>query len=287
MSLTVNSKGIAEARIQGLTLRPIVGAYELVFGLDIMVHPHAKEESPRQASVIGAQVTLKTDRGGSQRLGFARPESVVYIEQGPYPNNRVTPSLVMTLQPGQLAAIEQLRDRGDLSFTLAPTGIGADRNIRHELREEWHFPMPHSEWLKHLRTAGARNILLLEVPLPLVVDPSPWREIGKSLQEAEISFRNGDYRGSIASCRTALDELAHQRFGQKDWTGPLLERLAKDRTSMTADERESALWAAVRHYTNLAHHGTSDGGHRHFSRADALLALRMTLSLVARGQTPS
>jgi hypothetical protein len=277
MSLTVNARGIAEAKIQGLTLLPVIGAYELLFGLDIMVHPHAPGDFARQASVLGARVNLTA--GGKRPLGFARPEARLDITQGAYPN-RMTPALVMTLQPGQLAAIEQLRDRGDVGFELVLAGTGLDHHGQHDLREEWRIHIPRSEWLDKLRNAGARNVLLLEITLPLVDQPPTWIEVAKNLLQAEICFRDGDHRGSIAACRIALEELGHHKFGRKGWAAPLLERLAKERQSMTVAEREASLLATVMHYTHQAHHGGSEGGISHYSRDDALLILTMTLSLV-------
>ena len=38
MALTVGSWQIADARVQGVTLRPLIGGYELVFGLDLAIN---------------------------------------------------------------------------------------------------------------------------------------------------------------------------------------------------------------------------------------------------------
>jgi hypothetical protein len=54
---------------------------------------------------------------------------------------------------------------------------------------------------------------------------------------------------------------------------------------MTGGEREAALWASVRHYAHLAHHGPSDGGVPHYSRQDAQLVLTMLATLVSFSQT--
>ena len=243
MSITVNSRIVAEARIQGVTLRSVVGAYELQLGLDLTINP--QHEYSRRVSIIGASVTLRTNRSGPQPVGFARPESVFDIRQGPYPN-RMTPVLVLPIQPGQLAAIERFRAAGDVTFELLVTGVGTDQNGDQPTQDQWRVEIPRSDWLQKLRSAGARNILLLEVPLPLVDQPKEWAAITNDLQRAEANFRDGDYRGCVSLCRTVLDEVGHQTFGKKDWAGPLLDRLADKRTDMTAAEREGALWAAAR-----------------------------------------
>lgn len=277
MSIAVNTKIVAEARVQGVTLRPIVGAYELLFGLDLTVYPESGFS--RGVSIIGARVGLSTDGSSEKPVGFARPESSFEIKQGPYPN-RMTPILVLPIQPGQLAAIERLRNAGDVTFELRVSGVGSDQNGVHPVQGEWRVSVPRSDWLKKLREAGARDALLLEIPLLLLDNPKEWAEITKHLQQAEGYFRAGDHRACIASCRTVLEELGHYKFGKKEWAPPLLDRLARDRATMTAQEREAALWATVNHYAHPAHHGSASGGVDDYSRADAQLLLTMVASLV-------
>jgi hypothetical protein len=197
----------------------------------------------------------------------------------------MTPALVLSLQPGQLAAIECFRATGDVTFELLASGVGTDQNGDQPMQDEWRIKIPRSDWLQKLRGAGARDILLFEVSLPLMDQPKEWAAITKDLQRAEAYFRDGDHRASVALCRTVLDEVGHQKFGKKDWAGPLLDRLATDRTSMSGGEREAALWAAVRHYAHVAHHGASDGGVLHYSRSEAQLVLTLVASLVGLCQS--
>jgi hypothetical protein len=281
MSITVNSRTVAEVRIQGVTLRPVVGAFELLFGLDIGINP--QQDYPHRVSIIGAGVTLRTG-GKVQPVGFARPESSFEIRQGPHPY-RMTPALVLTLQPGQVTAIERLRDAGDVVFELLATGVGTAQNGDQDIQDQWRIDIARSDWLQKLRSAGARDILLLEIPLPLVDRPKEWVAITKELQRAEAYFRDGNHSGCVSSCRIVLDELGHQKFGKPDWSGPLLDRLGKDRTGMTGSEREAALWASARHYAHLAHHGPSDGGVSNYSRAEAQLVLTLVASLVGHAQS--
>jgi hypothetical protein len=196
----------------------------------------------------------------------------------------MTPMLVLPLQPGQLAAIEQSRNAGDITFELLVSGVGTDQSGDQPTQYQWRIDIPRSEWLQKLRSADARNILLLEVPLPLADQSKEWTAITNDLQRAEANFRDGDYRGCVSLCRNVLDEVGHQKFGNKEWARPLLDRLAKNRTEMTATEREGALWAVARHYAHLAHHSPSDGGVLNYSRAEAQLLLRMVASLIAHLQ---
>ena len=84
MVLTINSRVFADAQIQGITLHPLVGAYELRFALLIAVG--VTPEGEHCCVVIdGARVRMGT--GGSDRddLGFARPDRQIEIVTGPHP----------------------------------------------------------------------------------------------------------------------------------------------------------------------------------------------------------
>ena len=282
MSITVNSRIVAEARIQDVSLHQVVGAYELLFSLDISVN--SAVDHARRVSIIGARVSLRTNGGGLQQMGFARPGSSFVITQYNHPG-RLTHTLVLPLQSGQLAAIERDRDAGDVSFELLAAGVGWEQNAEQAVQDDWRIQIPRSDWLEKLRSAKARDVLLLEVPMPFVDRPKEWEAVTRELQRAEKQFRDGDYNPCVSSCRIVLDELGHLKFGPGDWAGPLLERIAKDRGGMTGGEREAALWAAVRHYAHLAHHGPSAGGVPHYSRQEAQLVLTMVATLVGFAQS--
>lgn len=281
MSLTISSWIIADTRIQGVALRPVLGAYELVFSLHLTVN--SENDYARRASIIGARVCVKVT-GGNHALGFARPEGPFDILLKPSPST-MTPSLVLPLQPRQLAAIEDLRGASDLDFELMATGVGTDQNGAHQIQDTLRIHVPRSDWIKTLRQAKFRDILLLEVALPVGKRSKKWAEITSGLERAEEHFRNGDYTACVASCRMVIQELGYQKYENRDWAGPLLDRLASNRNGMTKSEREAALWGALRHYTHQAHHGGSEGGVAIYSRAEAQLVLILMASFVAHGQS--
>jgi len=281
MVLTIGSIQLAETRIQGVTLRPLVGGYELIFGL--YVTTHAQAEPVRRASIHGARITVKPDGGKGFPLGFARPEGPFEIIARPHQSS-MTPGLYLALQPGQIAALEALRGAGDLTFELLMTGIGVDGNGEQQVQEDIRVTVPRSDWIGKLGDAGARNVLLLEVPLPLHAQSGAWEEIAASLQCAEQRYHDGDYHSCIGACRTVIQELDHQRFQKEKWAGGPLSRLASDRDSMTKAEREEAIWAILRHYTHQAHHGPSEGGVPDYTRAEAQFVLTLTAATVARAQ---
>ncbi|MCH8863536.1 MAG: hypothetical protein IID51_13670 [Proteobacteria bacterium] len=280
MSISINGLNIADARIQGVSLLPVLGAYELVFGLSVMTYAE-KKDFPCRASIVGARVSVKATGGKTLACGFARPNGPFEIRQVSH-QSELSHALILPIQPGQLSAIENLRDKGDLDFELSVTGTGIDQYGEQQIHDTWRIPVPRSDWIKKLRDSRARDILLLEVPLPLGTKSKKWVNITGGLQSAEEQFRNGDYRSCVASCRSVVQDLGHQKFGKKAWAGPVLDRLASERNGLTKGEREAALWGVLRHYTHQAHHAGSEGGVNTYSRAEAWLVLTLAASFVAR-----
>ena len=283
--LVIGSRDLAEVSIGNISLHRTLGAYDLVIGLVLNVNSDDDApDAPRSAIIIGAQVSVGAGSGDPQRLGFARPEEPVVIASKPH-NWRANHGLYLHLHPNQLSALEELRGGEDLTFDLLVKGTGSDgqgyeQNVHDSVRTQ----VPRSQWIDTLRGAGARDIMLLEVSLPLVSASEDWSEVRTTLVRAEGQFRNGDYSGCVASCRTVIEELGHRVYGERDWAPKALDKLAAGRNVMAKDERESALWATVRHYAHLAHHGSGEGGEVDFGRPDAQWVLRMTVAAVAHSE---
>ena len=53
---------------------------------------------------------------------------------------------------------------------------------------------------------------------------------------------------------------------------------------MTKPQREEAVYAAARHYTNLAHHARGDGGETSYTRAEAEFILGATSAALRLAQ---
>lgn len=283
MSFTVGSRVVADIRVQGVTLRHVVGAYELIFGLYVNVIAPEEKGLSRRVSIIGAEVHVGPEGKGLSSLGFARPNVPFQIDTKTGPIS-MTPTLSLPLVSGQVAAIEELRDGSDLRFELSVIGTGADQNGDQQVQDIWRYSVSKSDWIKTLKAAGARNILLLEVPVPLEAKSEKWMAVTRSLQRAEEQYRNGDYPACIASCRTVIQELGYLKFDKVEWAPTLLGRLVNDRRDMMKEEREGALWATLHHYTHQAHHGESEGGIADYSRAEAQFVLTLTASFLNRAQ---
>ena len=172
-----------------------------------------------------------------------------------------------------------LRGTGDLTFEFTASGKGSDEHGEQQVFGDWHHRVSGSDWIGQLRTASARDVLLLEVPIPLKHATDKWRAIAAPLQRAEEQYRSGDYHSCIGSCRTAMEELGIHRYRDREWAGKVLGRLASRSTREDMDKaaREAAVYAVLRHYTHLAHHGLSEGGIPAYTRAEAEFACVFSL----------
>lgn len=276
MSLTIGgTRNIADARVQGVTLKKIVGSYTLTFGLYLTVHP--MEEAPRSFEIIGARIFAKFGKGLEYDLGFARPEQHMAYEER-VSGYSATPSLCLHLDPNQLSYLERVREDSDIRFRIHLAGSGVGKHGREGLNTDLSLSVAKSEWLQKLRDASARDTFFVEVSLPHTSGEEPIAQAASYLRRAEECFRNGDYAGCIGNCRLAIDEFGTVYFGE-NWSphSPSEQR----KRNRSPDDRMRSIWAAVREYTHLAHHGPSEGGLSHFSRADARTILSFTASLAA------
>lgn len=247
MGLTIGRWQIADPRVQGVNLRSTIGGFELIFGLRVPIL--AVENEVRRVSVAGCRITVRADDDEPRTLGFARPERPFEISSV-RAGTTDSQDLYLYLQPGQLAALEALRGAADLTFEFTAYGTGLDEHGVQYVLGNWRHRVPRSDWVGQLRTAGARDVLLLEVAIPLDGTAEEWRAIASSLQLAEEQYRSGDYLGCVGSCRTAIEEVWRYRYQQRQW-GSTLEPLASHaaRLEMGKPEREAAVYAVLRHYT--------------------------------------
>ncbi len=283
MDLTIGSFKVATLDIQGVNLRSILGAYELVFALRVEVLPAADFEC--LVSITGARVAVKSADGKTHQLGFARSDEPFEMQQRPFPAS-MSRGLVLAVPPSQLAAIDDVRDAGDLQFELTLRGTGIDQHGDQMLQDtKLLCHLGRSDWVKKLREARARDILLLEVPIPFAEFSADWSEIAGGLKRAEGQFRKADYHSCVATCRTVIQELGAVMQKDPNWANAVLDRLGRDRRGMSKAEREVGLWGALRHYTHQSHHAESEGGVGFYSRSEAQQVLTLTAAFVTRAQS--
>jgi hypothetical protein len=147
------------------------------------------------------------------------------------------------------------------------------------IQEEFHHRVPKSEWVKQLHQAGAINIQLLEVPVPIAGLTENQRRASDLLQAAQVHFAEGNYKSCIGDCREILEMISKSELA-------ILKLLSTDQNKgMTKGQREAAIFAVIRHYTHLAHHGAGVGEEA-FSRSDAKFLLHLVTVCLGFASTP-
>lgn len=225
-----------------------------------------------------------TEIGTKAALGNARSNEYSIREILDHPENRQL-TLALPLSAQQLSAIEAIRDSEDLTFELnlwidkigmAP-GTG-------QANSEVKLSVPRSEWLEKLRQANYADTLLLEVPMPTTESSQNFETVRRHLLKAQDDFFLGRYSDTVAACRNVFSELSTALGFKEKWDADALNKISPSKRDMTSDEREKCIFAAIRHYTNLAHHSESEGGSPEYTRNDAQMILTMTAACVRFGQ---
>lgn len=274
--LTTNMQGFAHGEINSVGLQRTLGGHELVVGVHLRT---VTPDAPQWATLFSATVQVAGSQGAFTRLGEARPGMPVRIVTR---SNSLasTAEFRLPLNASQIAAIEELRDAGDLQVKLVISGEGGpvsapERND--PAHNELITRVPQSTWIQALNAAGAMDVLLLEVSMPVAEPSPPQRDMMAALRAAQRLFVEGNFSESVARCRTALEAMAVLSARGQGWAGPAFEALKEKRPEMTKDQRELVVEAALLHFTHLGAHPNEVD----MSRRDAKLALSLTASVLA------
>ena len=272
MDLTVNSRVIAAVEIRPIQLGRLLGAFELIIPFSGPVHA-TSDGTQRSLSIAGARIAMRTKNGHIVQLGRAVPDNGTLVcRNGSV--GRPDFTLKLALQPYQLEALESERDGGDLQLTvvLQARAASSDQPGSHweQYLGETPVTVPRSLWIEQLNQSKAARLLLLEVRLP---EGDIRHPADRHLLRAQELFAAGDWRGSVSECRQFAQELGGGKLV------PAMDMLRTDRRGMTKENREDLLIAALQHYCHLAAHSESQRGQLEYCRADAKLALSLTVSL--------
>lgn len=279
MSLSYNHRNIADASAQGIHLKKVVGAYEVSASLNLQMQS-SDEDEIYYLRIETVRLFVKGTSGGEQFIGTLCPYELRMLRTHDF-SNRECVDLSLTLHPGQLSAIEDLRDGGDLVFILKIRGQAYLNSDEQRAYDDFSVHMPRSDWIQQLKNISFMDVLLIEVPFPATDLPERLQTVQHALEEAQRHFISAEYSSCVASCRTAIQELGHHVFGKKDWSVKTLKQLDENAPAMAKEDREKALFAVIRHYAHQAHHGEGEGGVRHYTRSEAQMILRMAAAAIS------
>lgn len=274
MGFSASSQTIAEEKPVNIYLRQLLGSYELVFHFTGGVHPQMPE--PKWLHVHSARIAVQTARG-KQELGTAYPRMPAEIRQRQHPGH-FNIELFLILSSHQLTALEDWRDAGDLTFEISTASVGGRIGVDEEMPEFQAFygAVEESAWIKQLKSAAFADILLLEVPMPVLGASQRERAIANHLTRAQQHFLEGNYPDCVTECRKAAEEL--EQGTSPDWS---LLQTRQSREDMTKEQRERFVLASLKQYAHPSAHSASQGGWSDYTRADARLALAVLAALAA------
>lgn len=275
MSVSVSAVGRLVANISQprIWLLSTVGGFELAFAVQGVSVPRIGEQAVIWLAPDLARISIGT---GVRDLGTARPNHSLRVRtlNSPLPMDY---EFRLPLSASQLGAVEECRAGGDLAFRIVISGVAGSENDLTQ-RETFQVVLtrtvPQSEWIQHLRSVKAAEILLLEVPMPFVDPPEKAAAVTNLLRQAQTHFLSAHYTDSVINCRKAIEAL--ESLIERDRAG-LLRKLATDREGLTKDQRRTTIEAALYHFGSLAAHDAAIA----FDRRDAKLALALTSALIS------
>jgi hypothetical protein len=273
MAISSNGYKFADEKSITVSLREMVGGYELVFAVTGTTDP--QKETAHWLVVHSGRVSVRSNLG-QRELGTALPGMPTTIRQYSNPGY-FSLELKLPVQPSQLAALEDHRNGGNLDFDITIAGIGGAKHPS----DAPEYPIlrmqvAQSAWIAQLASANAKNILLLEVAMPIAGAAPKRKAIFGHIQHAQKLFVDGLYSECVGECRKAIEEM------EEGTASTLWASLAsrQDREAMEKTDRLRAIFGTVHLYTHLAAHSASRGGISNYTRADAKLLLVLVATFV-------
>ncbi len=208
--------------------------------------------------------------------------------------NKVVGQITIPLSASALATIEAHRNAGDLllridsrvlfspaldgspagpvltaPYDLAFSPNGSDNQIK--------ISIPQSDWVKALSRLAWSEIELMELPADLFRSDPRLARSRERLKEAQSSLARGDWEGVLQDCRKAYEAAAMALTGEEDRQAALPKLKDHFGESVKA-ENLNAVASAFSRFLHLGRHEQSEPVT--FDRADAILVLRITASLL-------
>lgn len=302
-SLTFQNRIVAEARIQGLHGRPTVGGYRLAFSLELSAISWRQLEQAVVLENWQACVSCGPKGGTMQVLADALPEVPQILKTFEF-ENRTHVLFFVDLTPGQLAALEEVRNGGDLSFKFSLSTVCTGQTLVHATN--WDkadkttpstsevdrqvtvatitYDTNLGEWAKVLNELGYAKLMVFSVTLPLTDVSGKLGEAQRMLDKAQSQFIHGRYEDVVAVTRKLMESV-REALSEGDALATSIKKF-KDggaaKESMTKLERSLFVQEAVRHYAHPSHHvEKNSGSDEWYSRSDAAFMMAMASAVLA------
>lgn len=281
MSISWESTGFGEVRVDGIHGRSGIGTSEITFTLVWSLHPTRKEVF----TIFGTAVWVAVQAEGESTptpLGQAMPEAAWCDETRPFPQEGGRCLYRLVMPSPQLLALESYRQGRGLVFHLDVRGNSSCSLGIRRFNETLSVPANLSDWTRVLREANAADVLLVGVHLPTAdLDPR-YRSAIELVRKANAHLIQGDFTIAVAECRRALESLwKAANLGPRSLNARKLSSGGAERQKMGRKDRELAYGEALKHLCHSAHHVGEDSVPDEFGRMDATLIVGSTSALIS------
>lgn len=186
-------------------------------------------------------------------------------------SNREQVDFEAVLTREQVNALEEYRQEKDLKLNFGLKALTASGD---ELLSSFDFTdatIAREQWLGALKSAGYRNTLIFEIPLPTTAGG-----LMALFTKAQEFIETGHYKDAVMQCRRIVEQVQLIRGDKKLSSDANAKAHTHGRKDMTAIERLLSLREQLKNICQLGAHGTEG-----FTRSQAKAVLGMTMALLA------
>lgn len=165
-------------------------------------------------------------------LLIAVPSSTQVVQCHNFPNNSEQIHFECVLTKGQVNAIEDYRLEGDLKLNVGLRALTTSGDGLLTSFDVVDVVIPREHWLNALKSAGFRQTLLFEVPLPSVAE-----ELTGIMSKAQEFIETGHYKDAVMQCRHIIEQIEKIRDDKKQSSAANAKAHSKERKDMSSIER--------------------------------------------------
>ena len=201
----------------------------------------------------------------------AVPSSAQVVQCQSFANNSEQIHFECVLTKGQVNAIEDYRLEGDLKLNVGLRALTTSSDGLLTSFDVADVVVPREHWLNALKSAGFRQTLLFEVPLPAVSE-----ELSGLMGKAQEFIQTGHYKDAVMQCRHIIEQIEKVRDDKRQSSAANAKAHSKERQDMSSIERLLSVREQLKNVCQLGAHGNE-----FFTRSQAKTVLAMTVALLA------
>jgi len=201
----------------------------------------------------------------------AVPSSTQVVQCHSFANNSEQIHFECVLTKGQVNAIEDYRLEGDLKLNVGLRALTTSGDGLLTSFDVADVVVSREHWLNALKSAGFRQTLLFEVPLPSVSE-----ELTGIISKAQEFIETGHYKDAVMQCRHIIEQIEKVRDDKNQSSAANTKAHSKERKDMSSIERLLSVREQLKNVCQLGAHGSES-----FTRSQAKTVLAMTMALLA------